>query len=300
MQNGNLQTKPKYIVYTDGGCSVNPGGRGGYGAVVINTDTGGVQMLSGGYKSTTNNRMEIMAAIVAFSAVPEGASVQAYADSQYLINCFTGVWRKNKNDDLFAKLDEAARGKDIQFHWVHGHAGNAYNEMCDQLATDAMFSGNLMDDAGYVEKNPVYGAALWDMPEKKPEKPKQVTVPPEVNGTISLTDRKSYSERYHVHTTCAANIIDFTLKGQRRFRDYLNLKTGGMDYWSGKTLQEMQNEIENGGEVLRIFRENLEDEKDVLSAMRWRGRGLPLSDCIRKIQVDAEMRLNVEKGKLSM
>ena len=110
--------------------------------------TGAVEEKSGGAPETTNNRMELTAALMALSAVPEGARVALYTDSQYLKNAFTKfwlpAWKKRGwkkadgepvlNQDLWVQLDAAFATRQVQFHWVKGHAGNPRNERCDALA----------------------------------------------------------------------------------------------------------------------------------------------------------------------
>ncbi len=135
-------------IYTDGGCSGNPG-PGGWGVVVI--FNGEAKQLSGGEKNTTNNRMELTAAINALSIVKNtkefsGLPVKINIDSQYVKNGIT-VWIKNwklkgwktadkkpvKNQDLWIQLDELNSALDVSWNWVKGHAGIEYNEICDQL-----------------------------------------------------------------------------------------------------------------------------------------------------------------------
>ena len=137
-----------YIIHTDGSCLRNPGGAGGWAAVIETTATGAVEEKSGGDPETTNNRMELTAALMALSAVPEGARVALYTDSQYLKNAFTKfwlpAWKKRGwkkadgepvlNQDLWVQLDAAFAARQVQFHWVKGHAGNPRNERCDALA----------------------------------------------------------------------------------------------------------------------------------------------------------------------
>ena len=137
-----------YIIHTDGSCLRNPGGAGGWAAVIETTATGAVEEKSGGAPETTNNRMELTAALMALSAVPEGARVALYTDSQYLKNAFTKfwlpAWKKRGwkkadgepvlNQDLWMQLDAAFAARQVQFHWVKGHAGNPRNERCDALA----------------------------------------------------------------------------------------------------------------------------------------------------------------------
>ena len=135
-------------IYTDGGCSGNPG-PGGWGVVVI--FNGEARHLSGGEKNTTNNRMELTAAINALSIVKNtkefsGIPVTLNIDSQYVKNGIT-VWIKNwkqkgwktadkkpvKNQDLWIQLDELNSALNVSWNWVKGHAGIEYNEICDQL-----------------------------------------------------------------------------------------------------------------------------------------------------------------------
>ncbi|WP_315444428.1 ribonuclease HI [uncultured Selenomonas sp.] len=137
-----------YIIHTDGSCLRNPGGAGGWAAVIENSATGEVAEHSGGDPETTNNRMELTAALMAVTSVPEGARIALYTDSQYLKNAFTKfwlpAWKKRGwkkadgepvlNQDLWMKIDAAFAVRRIQFYWVKGHAGNPRNERCDELA----------------------------------------------------------------------------------------------------------------------------------------------------------------------
>lgn len=136
------------IVYTDGGCSGNPG-PGGWGIVVI--ANGEARQLSGGEKITTNNRMELTAAISALSVIQNtpsfnGKKIIVNIDSQYVKNGIT-VWIKSwkqkgwktadkkpvKNQDLWQQLDVLNSNLNVEWNWVKGHAGIEYNEICDQL-----------------------------------------------------------------------------------------------------------------------------------------------------------------------
>ena len=130
-------------IYTDGGCSGNPG-PGGWGVVVI--ADGIAKQLSGGDAHTTNNRMELTAAISALSIVKNtpsfaGRKISVHIDSQYVKNGIT-VWIKGwktadkkpvKNQDLWQLLDELNCSLDVSWNWVKGHSGVEYNEICDQL-----------------------------------------------------------------------------------------------------------------------------------------------------------------------
>ena len=132
-------------IYTDGGCHGNPGA-GGWGAVLL--DGMNEIELSGGENMTTNNRMELRAGIEALRALPDGATVDFYTDSQYMKNAFTKYWLRNwkrngwktanknpvLNQDLWMALDELISTRAVKFNWVKGHAGNFFNERCDVLA----------------------------------------------------------------------------------------------------------------------------------------------------------------------
>ncbi|MBP3781354.1 MAG: ribonuclease HI [Selenomonas sp.] len=137
-----------YIIYTDGSCLRNPDGPGGWAAVITDKTDGRQTELSGGEASTTNNRMELTAALKALTFAKAGAVIDLYTDSQYLKNAFTKNWlagwkRKGwvtatgapvKNQDLWQKLDAAFADHQVRFHWVKGHVGVAQNERCDELA----------------------------------------------------------------------------------------------------------------------------------------------------------------------
>jgi ribonuclease HI len=147
-------------IYTDGACLGNPG-PGGYGAVLLYGARR--KELSAGFRLTTNNRMEILAAVGALEALKEKCSVTLHSDSQYLVNAIQegwaerwrkNGWRRNKTDmavnpDLWERLLDAAVGHKVQFRWVRGHAGDVENERCDQLAMAAAKGSNLAIDFEY-------------------------------------------------------------------------------------------------------------------------------------------------------
>ena len=132
-----------YDIYTDGSCSGNPG-PGGWGAIVVSDGT--KTPLSGGELKTTNNRMEVMAAIEGLVAIPEGSAVTVHSDSTYLVNTMTKGWKRNANPDLWTRLDRVAAERSVKWEWVRGHNGHPLNEEADRLAILAMsrFNGGSM------------------------------------------------------------------------------------------------------------------------------------------------------------
>ena len=144
--------KNKITIYTDGACSGNPG-KGGWGAVLIYRDK--QKHLSGSVILTTNNKMELTAAIEALKAVKKSNDIELYTDSQYVkngINLWIINWKKNgwktankkevANKDLWIELDKYVTHHNITWFWVKGHSGNHYNEIADNLAVKAMNTSN--------------------------------------------------------------------------------------------------------------------------------------------------------------
>jgi ribonuclease HI len=139
----------KYVIYTDGACSGNPG-PGGWGAVILDEEKNETN-ISGEEKSTTNNRMELMAPIMALRKIKKLSKIIIYTDSTYLRNGIT-IWIKNweingwmssnkkpiKNKDLWVTLSKLSEEQDIAWKWIKAHTGNKYNEIADKLATGAI------------------------------------------------------------------------------------------------------------------------------------------------------------------
>ena len=118
-------------IHTDGACIGNPG-PGGWAAIVLRD--GSKRSLQGGEDRTTNNRMEMLAVVKGLEAVPNSADVTVFSDSQYVINTMTRGWKRNKNNDLWARLDEEVAKRRVEWQWVRGHAGDPLNEEADSLA----------------------------------------------------------------------------------------------------------------------------------------------------------------------
>ena len=121
-------------IYTDGSCLKNPGGPGGWAAIVVDGDS--YEELAGGAPRTTNNRMEIMAAIEGLMATRKNASVTIHSDSEYLVNTMTRNWKRRKNLDLWERLDPLVADRKVEWRWVRGHSGHPGNEMADRLAVE--------------------------------------------------------------------------------------------------------------------------------------------------------------------
>ena len=155
----------KVQIFTDGAARGNPDGPGGYGVVLQFVDKEGVlheKELSAGYQKTTNNRMELMAAIAGLEALNRPCEVELYSDSKYLTDAFNKKWIENwvkqdwkrgksgpvKNIDLWKRLLRAVEKHRITFIWVKGHAGHPENERCDHLATSAAEGDSLLVDEG--------------------------------------------------------------------------------------------------------------------------------------------------------
>lgn len=141
-------TRPRVTIYTDGGARPNPGGPGGWAALLIHD--GHERELSGAEPATTNNRMELTAAIMALEALRQPCEVTLYTDSQYLKNGIsewlprwiskgwkTAARRPVKNQDLWRRLHDACQRHEIRWRWVRGHAGDPANRRVDRLATAA-------------------------------------------------------------------------------------------------------------------------------------------------------------------
>ncbi len=149
-------------IYTVGSC-LTTRGAGGYGVVILRN--GDRQELSGGFEYTTNNRMEMLAVIMALKQLESPTKVNLYTDSQYVVNAIMkgwakkwqkNNWRRNakekaKNPDLWAELLDLCKKHHVNFIWVRGHSGNKENERCDRLAFNAAKGKNLARDEIFVK-----------------------------------------------------------------------------------------------------------------------------------------------------
>ena len=160
---GEQEQVKEVTIFTDGGCEPNPG-PGGYGVILIYGNT--QKELTGGFSLTTNNRMELFAAIAGLHALKFPCMVKLYSDSRYLVDAMTkgwaqkwrenGWWRNKKakasNIDLWEKLIALCNKHKVEFEWVKGHAGLGANERCDKLSMASLKQPNLPADEGYEQR----------------------------------------------------------------------------------------------------------------------------------------------------
>jgi ribonuclease HI len=160
-----MATMKSITIYTDGACLGNPG-PGGYGVVLLYGESR--KELSGGYRRTTNNRMELTAAIRGLAALKEPCQVQLVSDSAYLVNAIekgwarrwqTNGWRRQdkkpaENRDLWEDILKLCDKHQVRFEWIRGHTGHPENERCDRLAVLAAQSLELPEDTGYENSSP--------------------------------------------------------------------------------------------------------------------------------------------------
>ena len=151
-----MPDKPVITIYTDGAARGNPG-PGGYGIILMSGPYR--RELSGGYRFTTNNRMELLAVIVALESLKiEGSGVTVFTDSRYVADAVTKGWvftwvnkrfKGKKNSDLWIRFLEIYKKHQVKFVWVKGHNDNPCNERCDQLAVAASLLPDLPEDTGF-------------------------------------------------------------------------------------------------------------------------------------------------------
>ncbi len=153
----HFMTKTQVTIYTDGAAKGNPG-NGGYGVVLQAGKN--IKELAEGFKLTTNNRMELLAVIVALETLKFPCQVTLYSDSKYVVDAIEKKWvfgwqkkgfKDKKNPDLWQRFLQIYPKHDVKFVWVKGHANIPGNERCDQLAVEAATGANLKEDTGYIQ-----------------------------------------------------------------------------------------------------------------------------------------------------
>lgn len=274
-----------YTIWTDGGCAENPNGKGGYGIVIQNNATQVVTTIYEGFKSSTNNRMEVRAIIRALEEIPDGCTALIYSDSKYAIFTLNGEYKKKKNLDLWPIAESLlSRKSNVIFEWVKGHADNDNNNICDELATkaQALDDSKLLIDEGFVP-----------LPTK-PKKAKSTKNTNDASSQIVIGAMKVIIEPMipdaYVNDDCYSLICAVNAKAKPSFTDFANLKTGGKDFWSIQPIEAL--EFYFGSYLVSYVKSYFDDEKQMMSAIRWHGRGLTIENAIRKAMVDAEIANN--------
>jgi ribonuclease HI len=213
-------------VYTDGACEPNPG-PGGYGAVLKHPETGKRKEVSGGFRKTTNNRMEIFAAIAGLEMLKQRCKVTLFSDSEYLVNAMAKGWAhswKRKqwwhsktervpNLELWERLLALCDKHEVEFRWLKGHAGHVENERCDRLAMIALRAPNLPIDEGY-ENKPESDGVRPDMQEGYPCR--KCSTPVIKQKPRSRPIREFYYEYYLWCPKCQAT---YEVESAKRFVD---------------------------------------------------------------------------------
>ena len=277
------------IIFTDGGCET-PGGKGAYGVVLYHQSSGDTEVFSKAFESTTNNRMELLAVIVALEKIRKPEPIVLYSDSKYVVNTAKDKFGRFANRDLWERFDEVSRNKNILFIWIQGHNGHRYNELCDQMCTKAMQNGPYAIDEGYVEllrkKASLEKAIVENHDLSSIARSKFEEIPEEFEVKPAEQTVKEYSAEYAVHLSCAKQLLYFYQYDFHAAKHYAAIKTGGRDYWSGIRDKEMR--LILGEERMNVLEVYL-DEVNAIKAAKWMCRGMTMSDAIKKTLIDAEL-----------
>ena len=221
-----------------------------------------------------------MAVIEGLKCVPKGSACLLISDSQLVVNCLSGLWEKKKNLDLWDVMDQEMKGLKMRTKWVKGHNGDILNEVCDTLATRAL-QGNLEEDTGYKGR-------------KESPKNDELKIPESVQ--MSIMDLDPETDRTFTNLVGYEAIETFKKKYKKTFRDYLNLKTGGIDGWSSMPLTSLIKYDKFGSDAWKVIEENLTEYTDRISALRWFRRGLTLEDAIKKVRADRKIKEGNRNG----
>lgn len=283
----NLLPKGSYAVYTDGGCEVNPGGKGGAACVIVDSDENVARKCSEGYFATTNNRMEMRAVLLALEQVESGSEIHLYSDSLYVLNGISGTWQRKKNTDLWLRLDHALKQHDVELAWVRGHNGDKYNEICDSMCTEAMQHPTLTD-RGYHADAPKSDNSL----KRKQKQTSDAVLPAALSHEPKTLPKDQFAAKHQINSKCAAGILHFR-NTKKKFKDFAALKTFGQDFWSRKKIDFMLQDDPNGEDLLQYLEQVFgEGSPDIIKAVRWYKRGLSADDAAHKVKVDNEIAAN--------
>jgi len=214
-------TCPTVEIYTDGGCEPNPG-PGGYGVVLVHPKKRAEA--SGGFRKTTNNRMEIFAAIAGLEMLKQPCHVTIYSDSRYVVDAMMAGWvaawkrkqwwrtrtERPENVDLWQRLDALCQMHQVEFRWLRGHAGHLENERCDRLAMAALRQTNLPVDHGYENKPETEGVR----PDMQEGDPCGKCATPVVKQSSSKKPKGEFYYEYFLW--CPKCQTTYTVEGARR------------------------------------------------------------------------------------
>jgi ribonuclease HI len=220
--NSTSLTLPHVEIYTDGGCEPNPG-PGSYGVVLLHPKKRAE--VSGGFRLTTNNRMEIFAAIAGLEMLTKPCKVTLYSDSKYLVKAmmegWVATWKKQgwrrtkkkrlENIDLWKRLVPLCETHQVEFRWVKGHAGIQENERCDQLAMAALCQPNLPADGGYENKPETEGVR----PAMQEGEPCRKCSTPVIKRKGRWKPSRDYYYEYHLF--CPKCQIAYHIEEAKRF-----------------------------------------------------------------------------------
>ena len=194
------------IAYADGSCLGNPG-PGGWGVVLVGDD-GSRREFSGAAVATTNNRMEITAAIEALRRLPSGSQVTIRTDSQYLVKTMTLGWKRRENLDLWKVLDAEVAQRKVHWEWVRGHSGDTFNERADELARSAA-----LGEPQTVAPDTAMNATLTSEPDSGQVAPKRRSSEESVNPAVSKEEMAELEDEAEI-----ARLLRPLLRGDERLR----------------------------------------------------------------------------------
>jgi ribonuclease HI len=219
LDNTTTNEEQRIVIYTDGACQGNPGA-GGY-ATTINTGDSRKE-LTGGYRHTTSNRMELMAVIVALESLPDSSKVVLHSDSKYVIDAMSlgwaakwkaNGWKRGRNEkalnpDLWQRLLDVSAKHDVEWVWVKAHSGIFENERCDHLSKSAAKREDLPEDEGYQPE--IIASSPSQSPVRKPANTKQAERPAKTKATSS--DIKKFRRTWKLSPEALATLLNTSHK----------------------------------------------------------------------------------------
>jgi len=281
---GKSKLSPEsYTIYIEGRCT-SKSRTGSFAAIVICDATQEKAELVKTYKPTNRERIEIIGAVAALEKIPAGSIVHLYSTSQILLAAIADSYNPNKNQDLLQMLKKAATGKTIKFTWLRP---NIDSTCCDQLLTmNHLRAGEVLEDIGFDKfHNTNQEERDWNALIRKKAMDVRIEIPDEINCPKNVySDPETMAVENGLNISCAKKIITFLEKNSRSFSAYKRLNVGGRDKWSRTPPWSLKELF--GEKTISLVLDHLTKKEDILKALRWHGRGLPLSDSIRKVLVD--------------